>query len=382
MRAVDPVALAQALIRCPSVTPAEAGALDILEKTLGALGFRCWRVPFQAPGTAAVDNLYARWGQGEGPCFAFAGHSDVVPVGDAGGWGVDPFAGEIRDGWLYGRGAADMKAAIACFVAAAAGFLERQGTGFAGRIALIITGDEEGPSINGTKPLLAWMKQQGERLDACLVGEPTNPAALGDMVKIGRRGSMIGRLTVHGVQGHSAYPHLADNPVHRLIEMLAAITREPLDGGTSHFQPSTLQVTSVDVGNPASNVIPATARAVFNIRFNDAHSTASLTRWLHQRFAAGGRYDLAVEASGESFLTPPGRLSEVIGAAVEQVAGKPPEFSTTGGTSDARFIKDYCAVAEFGMVGQTMHKIDERIALADVARLTEIYQRILDGFFA
>ena len=383
MSAIDPVGLAQALIRCPSVTPAEAGALGVLEQALQPLGFRCWRQAFQAPDTARVDNLYARWGEGEGPCFAFAGHADVVPVGDAASWQPEPFAGEIRDDHLCGRGAADMKSAIACFAAAAARFLAKRGPKFAGRIALIITGDEEGPAINGTKPLLAWMKQQGERLDACLVGEPTNPEALGDTIKIGRRGSMTGRLTVHGVQGHSAYPHLADNPVHRMIRMLDSITREPMDAGTAHFQPSTLQVVSVDVGNSASNVIPAAARALFNIRFNDKHSSAALTRWLRERFdAAGARYDLEIQVSGESFLTPPGALSELMAKAIEQVVGRRPEFSTTGGTSDARFIRAYCPVAEFGMVGQTMHKVNERVALADIAHLTDIYERILDGFFA
>ena len=383
MAGLDPLQLTQSLIRCPSVTPAEAGALDLLERTLRTIGFRCWRLPFQAQGSAAVDNLYARWGEGEGPAFAFAGHSDVVPVGDAAGWSSDPFGAVIRDGRLIGRGAADMKAAIACFAAAAERFLARRGPGFAGRIALLITGDEEGPSVNGTKPMLGWLKEQGERLDACLVGEPTNPEALGDMIKIGRRGSMSGYLTVHGVQGHSAYPHLADNPVHRLIRMLESITRDPLDAGTAHFQPSTLQVTSVDVGNPASNVIPAAARAIFNIRFNDAHSSASLTRWLRERFAAvGGRYELKLHVSGESFLTPPGALSDVVSRAIEQVTGRRPELSTTGGTSDARFIKDYCPVAEFGMVGRTMHKVDEEVALADIERLARIYERVLDGFFA
>jgi len=383
LAAVDPLELTRALIRCPSVTPAEAGALDLLQTTLEGLGFRCWRLPFQAPDTAAVDNLYARWGEGAGPAFAFAGHSDVVPVGDAAGWSSDPFAAEIRDGKLFGRGAADMKAAIACFVAAAERFLARRGEGFPGRIALLITGDEEGPSVNGTKPMLGWLKQQGERLDACLVGEPTNPERLGDMVKIGRRGSMSGWLTVHGVQGHSAYPDLADNPVHRLVRMLDSITREPLDSGTAHFQPSTLQVTSVDVGNPATNVIPAAARAIFNIRFNDAHSSAGLTRWLNERFAGvGGRYELKLHVSGESFLTPPGALSEIISSAVEQAVGRRPELSTTGGTSDARFIKDHCPVAEFGMVGRSMHKVDEEVALADIERLAAIYERVLDGFFA
>ena len=276
-----------------------------------------------------------------------------------------------------------MKSAIACFVAASARFIARRGNGFSGRIALIITGDEEGPSVNGTKPLLAWMKQQGERLDACVVGEPTNPDALGDMVKIGRRGSMTGRLTVHGVQGHSAYPHLADNPIHRMVKMLDAITREPMDEATAHFPASTLQVVSVDVGNPASNVIPAAAKALFNIRFNDRHTSEDVRRWLKDRFdAAGGRYDLDIHVSGESFLTPPGQLSAIMAKAIEQVTGRQPEFSTTGGTSDARFIRAYCPVAEFGMVGQTMHKVNERVDVADIARLTEIYERMLDGFFA
>jgi succinyl-diaminopimelate desuccinylase len=307
----------------------------------------------------------------------------VVPVGDDAAWQPEPFAGEVRDGHLCGRGAADMKSAIACFAAAAERFITRRGKNFPGRIALIVTGDEEGPSINGTKPLLAWMKQQGERLDACVVGEPTNPEALGDMIKIGRRGSMTGRLTVHGVQGHSAYPHLADNPVHRLIRMLDAVTRDPLDAGTGHFQPSSLQVVSVDVGNPASNVIPAAAHALFNIRFNDRHTSEGLVRWLRGRFdAEGARYDLDIQVSGESFLTPPGRLSDLVARAIEQVTGRRPEFSTTGGTSDARFIRAYCPVAEFGMVGQTMHKVNERVDLADIARLADIYERVLDGFFA
>ncbi len=360
MPVVDPVGLAQALVRCPSVTPAEAGALDLLQQTLEGLGFRCWRLPFQAPETARVDNLYARWGDGAGRAIGFAGHSDVVPVGDVVGWTSDPFGGVICDGRLIGRGAADMKAAIACFIADAERFLARRAAAFDGRIALIITGDEEGPSVNGTKPMLAWMKDRGERLGACIVGEPTSQATLGDMIKIGRRGSMTGRLTVHGVQGHSAYPHLADNPVHRLIRMLDALTRDPLDAGTAHFQPSTLQVTSIDVGNPASNLIPAAAHALFNIRFNDAHSSESLRRWLSERLdGVGGRYELQIDVSGESFLTPPGRLSEILASAVEEVTGRRPELSTTGGTSDARFIKDHCPVAEFGMVGRSMHKVDE-----------------------
>jgi succinyl-diaminopimelate desuccinylase len=380
--AIDPVSLAQALIRCPSVTPAEAGALDLLEDSLARLGFRCWRLPFQAPGTDRVDNLYARWGEGAGKALAFAGHSDVVPAGDTGAWRGSPFAAEIRDGRLWGRGAADMKAAIACFAGAAERFLARRGKDFDGRIALLITGDEEGPAVNGTKSMLAWMKEHGERLDACIVGEPTNPDELGQMVKIGRRGSLTARLTVHGVQGHSAYPQLADNPIHRVIAMLGRLTSEPLDQGTAHFQPSTLQVTSIDVGNPASNVIPAAARAVFNIRFNDAHTGLSLRRWLDERLAADdARYDLAVTVSGEAFLTPPGPFSDLVCRAVEAATGRRPALSTTGGTSDARFIKDYCPVAEFGMVGQTMHKVDEHVSLADIDRLARVYEGILDGYF-
>ncbi len=382
MGAIDPLGLAQALIRCPSVTPADGGALGVLEQALTPVGFRCWRQAFQAPDTARVENLYARWGDGEGPCFAFAGHTDVVPVGDAAAWQPEPFAGEVRDGQLCGRGAADMKAAIACFAAAADRFIARRNGNFTGRIALIITGDEEGPSVNGTKPLLAWMKQQGERLDACVVGEPTNPQALGDMVKIGRRGSMNGTLTVEGVQGHTAYPHLADNAAHRLIAMLHALTQMPLDEGTAHFQPSTLQISTIDIGNPAANVIPGRARAAFNIRFNDRWTSASLKDWIKARLdAVGGRYALDFHVSGESFLTPPGEFSRLVSAAVEKVTGRKPELSTTGGTSDARFIHRHCPIAEFGLVGLTMHKIDERVPLADMAALTDIYQTLLDLYF-
>jgi succinyl-diaminopimelate desuccinylase len=386
MAALDPVDLARALIRCPSVTPADAGALRVLATALEGLGFACHRLTFGEPGAtgddAAIDNLYAVIGDG-GRNFCFAGHTDVVPPGDPGGWSVDPFGAEVIDGLLYGRGAADMKGAVACFAAAASRFLARRGARFDGRISLLITGDEEGPSVNGTKKVLEWLKARGETLDACVVGEPTNPTALGQMVKIGRRGSLTARLTVHGIQGHTAYPHLADNPVHHLVRMLHAITAEPLDEGTAHFQPSTLQVSTVDVGNPASNVIPAAARAAFNIRFNDRHTGARLERWLRQKFdAVTGRYELEVKVSGESFLTPPGPLSALIADAVERRLGLRPELSTTGGTSDARFIKDFCPVAEFGLAGQTMHKVDERVPLADLAGLTDIYDSILDGFFA
>ncbi len=377
----DVLALAQALIRCPSVTPADAGALGVLEAALEPLGFACHRLPFATGDSPKVENLYAVVGEA-GPNFCFAGHTDVVPVGDRGGWQVDPFAAEVRDGELYGRGAADMKGAVAAFAAAAGRFLARRGTGFGGRVSLLITGDEEGPSINGTKPVLGWLQERGERLDACIVGEPTNPERLGEMIKIGRRGSLTGRLTVHGVQGHSAYPQLADNPVHHLLKMLAALIAEPMDRGTEHFQPSTLQITSIDVGNPASNVIPARAEAIFNIRFNDLHSGASLEQRLRAAFdAAGARYELAIQVSGEAFLTPPGPLSRLLADAVKQVTGLEPELSTTGGTSDARFIKDHCPVAEFGLAGRTMHKVDERVAVADLEALTRIYEAVLDGYF-
>ncbi len=378
---IDPLDLSRALIRCPSVTPEDAGALDVLEEALMRLGFACHRLTFSEAGTADVDNLYARVGSG-GPNFCFAGHTDVVPAGDRAAWTHDPFAAEVNAGRLYGRGAADMKSAIACFVAAVSRFLARRGRDFGASISLMITGDEEGPSVNGTAKVLEWLKGRGEGIDACLVGEPTNPAALGEMIKIGRRGSLNGRLAVHGTQGHAAYPHLADNPIPRLIRMLAAIDGTPLDKGTEHFQPSTVTITSVDVGNPTSNVIPAAARAAFNIRFNDRHTADSLKTWLTERCAGvGGRFDLEVEVSGEAFLTPPGPLSDLVASAVKRVTGRTPELTTAGGTSDARFIKDHCPVVEFGITGETAHKVDENVAVADVRALADIYQAVLDGFF-
>jgi succinyl-diaminopimelate desuccinylase len=390
MATLDPVELARALIRCPSVTPADAGAIELLAGALEGVGFTCHRLTFGAPGAtgddAPIQNLYAVAG-GEGRNFCFAGHTDVVPAGDPAGWTVDPFGAEVIDGQLYGRGAVDMKGAIACFGAAASRFLARSGDEFGGRISLLITGDEEGPSVNGTRKVLDWLKARGEALDAALVGEPTNPTALGQMIKIGRRGSLTARLAVHGIQGHTAYPHLADNPVHHLIRMLHAVTTEPLDDATPHFQQSTLQVSTVDVGNPASNVIPAVARAAFNIRYNDLHTGERLERWLRQIFDAvvgnspSTRYELEVKVSGESFLTPPGPLSDLIADATERRLGVRPELSTTGGTSDARVIKDHCPVAEFGLAGQTMHKVDERVPLADLAALTDIYEDVLDGYF-
>ena len=378
---VDPVALAAELIRCPSVTPKDAGAIDVLVRALERLGFACTKLEFAEPGTEPVLNLYARLGK-SGRNFCYAGHTDVVPPGRPESWTVDPFAAEIVNGTLYGRGAADMKGGIAAFVAAVAHFLAARGGGFDGSISLLITGDEEGVSINGTKKVLEWLAAQGERLDACVVGEPTSAKLLGDMVKIGRRGSMTGTLVVKGVQGHTAYPQLADNPIHRMVRMLHALTREPLDNGTEHFQPSTLQITTTDVGNPVSNVIPGEARAVFNIRFNDRWTSATLDGWTRERLAeVGGSYDLGWSVSGESFLTPPAHVSELLSRAIRQVTGRTPELSTTGGTSDARFIVRHCPVAEFGLVGQTMHKVDERVPTADLGTLAEIYRAALDLYF-
>jgi succinyl-diaminopimelate desuccinylase len=378
---LDPLALAEALIRRPSVTPRDAGALPHLAAVLNDLGFRCHLQEFSEPGTEPVLNLYARFGTG-GRNFCFAGHTDVVPPGAIENWTSDPFAPVTRDGMLYGRGASDMKAAVACFVAAAARFLAARGDGFAGSISLLITGDEEGVSINGTRKLLDWLAGQGEKLDACIVGEPTNVERLGDMIKIGRRGSLNAALTVHGVQGHTAYPHLADNAAHRLVRMLDALIAEPLDKGTEHFQPSSLEVSTIDIGNPATNVIPAQARAVFNIRFNDRWSSATIAEWLRRRLdALGGRYDLAIQVSGEAFLVPPGEISDLLTDAIGRVTGRKPELSTGGGTSDARFIHRVCPLAEFGMVGLTMHKADECVPVADLTDLTEIYRLVLDGYF-
>jgi succinyl-diaminopimelate desuccinylase len=371
----DPVPLAQALIRRPSTTPDEAGAIDVAEDALRALGFACHRLPFASGDGPPVQNLYARRGEGE-PVLAFAGHTDVVPPGDRNAWTVDPFAGEIVDGVLYGRGAVDMKGAIACFIAAAARFLERGRP--RGSISLLITGDEEGPAVDGTRKILEWLKERGETFDGCIVGEPTNPHAIGEMIKIGRRGSMNGRLRVLGVQGHTAYPDQADNPVSRLTAMAHRLVSTPLDGGSEYFQPSTLALTSIDVGNPASNVIPGQARAAFNIRYNDHHDAASLERWLREQLDAdGGRYELEVTSSGDAFLTPPGPLSELLSSIVEQHCDVVPELSTSGGTSDARFIKDACPVVEFGLVSETIHSVDERVPLKDLASLTGIYEDLL-----
>jgi succinyl-diaminopimelate desuccinylase len=379
--ALDPAALAAALIRRPSVTPKDEGALEIVAAALEGLGFACHRLSFGGDGTDRVHNLYARRGSSR-PNLCFAGHTDVVPTGAAEAWSFDPFAATLRDGTLCGRGAVDMKGAIAAFIAAAQSYLDERGPGFAGSISFLLTGDEEGAAINGTRKVLDWLEGRGEILDACLVGEPTSAQSLGDMIKIGRRGSMTGRLTVHGVQGHTAYPHLADNAAHRLIAMLHALTTTELDRGSEHFQPSTFQVSTIDIGNPASNVVPATACAVFNIRFNDRWTSETLRRWLAGRLdAIGGRYSLDIAVSGESFLVAAGTLSDRLAEAIRRVTGRTPKFSTTGGTSDARFIQAYCPVAEFGLVGLTMHKVDERVELSDLTALTAIYRTFLSLYF-
>ena len=368
----DPVGLTQALLRCPSVTPDDAGAMDVLAKALEDLGFTCHHIRSHTGGPE-IRNLYARLGD-QAPNFCFAGHTDVVPVGK--GWTVEPFAASVMDDKLFGRGATDMKGGIACFVAAVARLLAEAPP--KGSISLLITGDEEGPAVDGTVKVLDWLVARGEKLDCCIVGEPTNPRILGEMMKIGRRGSLNCRLTVLGTQGHSAYPHLADNPIPRLLDILRRLTEAPLDQGNAHFQASTLALTTVDVGNAATNVIPAEARAGFNIRFNDMHSGASLERWIRDTVAvAGGEVEITVEVSGESFLTPPGALSATLAEAITAETGLVPDLSTTGGTSDARFIKNHCPVVEFGLVGQTMHKSDENVALADLETLTRIYHRVL-----
>lgn len=374
------VALTADLIRCPSVTPEEGGALTLIAARLKAAGFETRRVDREG-----IPNLFARWGaKGHPKTFGFNGHTDVVPVGDPAHWTQDPFGGAILEGVLWGRGATDMKSGVAAFVAAACDFVTR--TPPEGALILTITGDEEGDGDHGTQALLAHMAAEGEAMAACLVGEPTSRDHLGDMMKIGRRGSLTARIRATGVQGHSAYPHRAKNPIHALVALLSRLDR-PLDEGTAHFDASTLAVTSVDTGNPASNVIPAETRAVVNIRFNDLHSGESLTDWLQAEAAAvtaetGVTFDIAVKISGESFVTEPGPLSQAVAAAVAAETGRQPELSTTGGTSDARFICRHCPVVEFGLPGPTMHQVDERVPVADIEGLTRIYGRILRAWFA
>ena len=390
---IDPVNFAAELIRCPSVTPADAGALDLLEKVLTEIGFTCTRLPFQEPDTARVDNLYARLGDAA-PHICFAGHTDVVPVGAADNWQKDPFSGEISDDKLWGRGAADMKGAIAAFVAATADYLSQNGKP-KGSISLLITGDEEGPSVNGTIKMLDWLSTQQEVIDDCIVGEPTNPETLGEMIKIGRRGSVNTTVTIEGIQGHVAYPHRAANPVPHLVQLLERLITAKLDDGTPHFQPSNLELTGFDVGNAVTNVIPAVAQARFNIRYNDIWSRDTITDWINENLNAAhdalnnaidgeNKFSLTVDInhSGEAFLTPTGTLSELAVSAVEKTLGMTPKLSTSGGTSDARFIKDHARVIEFGLVGKTMHKVDEHVRVNDIQSLTKIYQEILSGYFS
>lgn len=378
---IDPADLTARLVRCPSVTPEEAGAITLLQDLLEDEGFDCFRADRDG-----IANLVARFGEkGHPRTLGFNGHIDVVPVGDPEDWSSEPFSAEIRDGLMYGRGTTDMKSGVAAFVAAAADWVRSAPPD--GAILITITGDEEGDAKDGTTAILDWMKDNGEAMTACLVGEPTCPERLGDMIKIGRRGSMSAFFTALGVQGHAAYPHRAKNPVPVLARFIDRLSSHTLDTGTEHFDPSTLAATTFDTGNPATNVIPATCRASVNIRFNDAHTSETLTRWLGEearRLAdeTGVRIDMTTKVSGESFLTPPGALSDLVATAVEAETGLRPVLSTSGGTSDARFIRGHCPVVEFGLVGQTMHQVDERVEIAQIHALKAIYRRIIDDWFA
>jgi len=370
--------LTRDLIRCPSVTPLEGGALDLLEMRLKAAGFTCHRLPF-GEGEARIDNLFAVWGEGA-PHFCFAGHTDVVPQGDDQDWRHPPFSGAVEDGVMYGRGAVDMKGAIAAFVIAALDHI-RDGSP-QGRISFLITGDEEGDAIHGTKPVLDWLNDQGMMPDVFLVGEPTNPDAIGDVVKNGRRGSLSCTLTVEGVQGHAAYPHRSDNPLPRLMAMLAPLAKIEIDEGNAHFDPSTASITSIDTGNPARNVTPQRTTAMFNIRYSSVHTADSLTAWLTDHFnSVGGNWSAEWVNSAEPFITEPGDYTDIVSSAIEDVTGRRPELSTSGGTSDARFIAPFAEVVEFGLVGQTMHQVDERTPLDDLTVLTQIYKNILHRYF-
>jgi succinyl-diaminopimelate desuccinylase len=380
----DPVAIARELIRCRSVTPEEGGALAYLQELLARTGFEVHRAIFAEPGTAPVDNLYARIGNAR-PNLLFAGHTDVVPPGNERAWSHPPFAGELADNRLYGRGAVDMKGGIACFVAAALGYLEAHGGKPKGSISLLITGDEESIAVNGTVKLLKWAAERGESFDHCVLGEPSNVETIGDTIKAGRRGSLNGTLTVTGRQGHVAYPERADNPIAGLVSLIVAL-QAPLDAGSEQFAPSNLEFTSIDVGNTAVNLIPGEARARFNIRYNDRHSQTALKTLIERRAraAAGSRVRYTFEwqpSNADVFVTKPGPFTELASAAIAEITGLHPKLSTTGGTSDARFIKDYCPVLEFGLVGQTMHQVDEHVALKDLTTLTAIYRRIIEKYF-
>ncbi|MDJ0821126.1 MAG: succinyl-diaminopimelate desuccinylase [Paracoccaceae bacterium] len=381
MRMTDPVDLTAQLVRCPSVTPEEGGALQLLQALLEGAAFTCTRVD-----RGGVANLYARWGdKGHARTFGYNGHTDVVPIGRIEDWLHDPFGAEIKGGKMFGRGTTDMKSSVAAFAAAAVDFV--RDTPPDGAVVLAITGDEEGDAVDGTVALLDWMKANGEQMSVCLVGEPTCPDHMGQMMKIGRRGSMNAWFTLTGKQGHSAYPHLALNPVHAMARLMIRLISHELDEGTEHFDPSTLAIVTIDTGNPASNVIPRETRACVNIRFNDTHTGADLSDWLRAEAAQiddafGTKTDVRIKISGESFLTPPGPLSDLVAAAVKAETGVTPELSTTGGTSDARFVKDHCPVVEFGLVGKTMHAVDERVEVAQIEQLKTIYTRILRDYFA
>src|SRR5215470_15444466 len=382
----DALSIAQALIRCPSVTPVDAGALSVLESLLRAHGFETHRVTFSEAGTADIDNLYARIGN-EAPHITFAGHTDVVPPGDEAAWSHGAFSGEVKDGFLYGRGAVDMKGGIACSVAAVLQYLAENGGKPKGSISFLITGDEEAASINGTVKLLKWVADRGEKFDHCVLGEPSNQQEMGDCIKVGRRGSQSGTLYVEGLQGHVAYPHRASNPVPDISRLIVAIADEPLDHGSAQFQPSNLEFVSGDVGNSAFNVIPGQARATFNIRYNDLHTQASLRELVETRLAkaCGNRIKARIvwePSNSNVFVTKPGPFTDLAVSAIEEITGRKPELSTSGGTSDARFISSYCPVIEFGLVGQTMHQVDERTPVADLEKLTKVYRGILDRYFA
>jgi succinyl-diaminopimelate desuccinylase len=381
----DPIAIARELIRCPSVTPEEGGAIAYLQRVLSESGFDVHRLMFTQPGYDNIENLYARVGTGA-PHFVFAGHTDVVPPGEVALWSYAPFAGEVSEEVLFGRGAVDMKGALACALAATFDYLSTHDGRPKGSISFLITGDEEGVAVNGTVKLLKWVADRGEKFDHCLLGEPSNPNALSDMIKIGRRGSLNGTLVVTGTQGHVAYPQLADNPVRGMVAVLSALMSAPLDDGSTHFDRSNLEFTSIDVGNKTVNVIPSEARARFNIRYNDRHTQDEVKALIEQRTkAAAGAIRWRIEwepSNADVFVTAPGAFVDLVRAAVADVTGKSPALSTSGGTSDARFIKDYCAVVEFGLVNTTMHKIDERVPTADLVTLTAIYRKVLERYFA
>lgn len=372
----DPVAVASALIREPSVTPLAAGTFDLLAAWLEPLGFVVTRRVFSEPGYPDTENFYARRGSAS-PNLCYAGHVDVVPPGDLSLWQSNPFEPTVRDGMLYGRGAEDMKGGIAAMVSAVARFLKNN-PDYPGSLSFLLTADEEGPAVNGTKKMIEFLAAQGEKFDFCIVGEPTNPGVIGEMVKLGRRGSLYGTLTAIGKQGHAAYPERADNPIPQLVAMLHHLENTPIDSGNGYFQPSNLEVTSIDVANDALNVIPSRATARFNIRFNNEHTGQSLQQWVREQCEASGKkFELSMRVTGEPFLSEQSAYSEQMIAAIREVTGREPEISTSGGTSDARFIKDYCPLIEFGLTGGTIHQVDEGVKIADLEKLAAIYEDFL-----